>query len=88
VPGIIVALFATRATVLLGALTDACGFFVSFHRHSGYGSIAVGNILPERQFVPAVLRELAILVVIGTAVVALGTWLRRRLTCVGADHDG
>ena len=84
-PGIIVGLFATRRSGLLGAIAYTLGALVSFYWHGGHGSIAVGNILPEREFIPSLLCAFVLLGASGAAMALFGTWLRHRLTCVGAD---
>jgi hypothetical protein len=84
-PGIIIGIFATRRSGLLGAIAYTLSALVSFYWHGGHGTIAVGNILPEREFIPSLLRTFVLLGALGAAMVLFGTWLKPRLTCVGAD---
>jgi hypothetical protein len=86
VPGISVGFFATYRPILLSVCAYTFGTLVSFYRHGGNGSIAVGNLLPERQFVPAILREFAIIVAIGVVMALIGAWLRHRLTIGSSDR--
>ena len=79
IPGIGVGFFATRKPALLSALVYGVGAKVSFFWHGGNGTIAVGDILPERQFLQPILREMIVFVAIGLATGLLGGWLRRRL---------
>ena len=79
VPGIAVGCFATRKPALLSAIAYGLGSIVSFFWHGGNGSIAVGNILPERQFILPILCEMTVFVAIGLAMGLMGGWLRRRL---------
>jgi hypothetical protein len=79
VPGIGVGLFSTRKPALISAIAYGIGAMVSFLWHGGNGSIAVGNILPERQFILPILGEVAVIVAIGFAMGLIGAWLRRRL---------
>jgi predicted cobalt transporter CbtA len=86
VPGVGVGLFVTRRSLWFSGVAYALGALIGFYEHGGNGSIAVGHILPERQLIPYVLREIAIFVVIGAVMGLLGAWLRHRLTIGSSDH--
>src|SRR5271154_375182 len=78
VPGVAVGFLVTRRSALIGAIVYGIGAVLSFAYHGGNGSIALGNILPERQFILPILREWALFVAIGLATGAYGAWLKRR----------
>jgi hypothetical protein len=86
VPGLGVGLFVTRRSVWFSGIAYALGVLIGFYAHGGNGSIAVGNILPERQLIPYVLREIGIFIVIGAVMGLVGGWLRNRLTIGSSDR--
>jgi hypothetical protein len=86
VPGVGVGLFVTRGSVWFSGVAYALGALIGFYEHGGNGSIAVGNILPERQLIPYVLREIGIFIVIGAVMGLLGAWLRHRLAIGSSDR--
>jgi len=87
VPGICIGLFATYRPILFSVCAYMLGTLGSFYWHGGNGSIAVGNLLPERQFIPAIFREFAIIIAIGVVMSLIGAWLRHRLT-IGSSERG
>jgi hypothetical protein len=86
VPGIGVGLFVTRRSMWFSSVAYALGGLIGFYQHGGNGSIAVGNILPDRHLIPYALREMGIVVVIGAVMGLLGAWLRRRLITGSSDN--
>jgi hypothetical protein len=79
VPGVGVGFLVARRAALIGATVYGISAVVSFSYHGGNGSIALGNILPERQFILPILREWAVFIAIGFATGAYGAWLQRRI---------
>jgi hypothetical protein len=65
-PGIGLGFFLTRKAALVSAIVYGIGATVGFCWDGGNGSIAIGNVLPERQFILPILREMAVIVAIAT----------------------
>jgi hypothetical protein len=78
VPGVAVGYLVARRSTLIGAIVYGISAWVSFAYHGGSGSIALGNVLPERQFILPILREWLVFVAIGFATAAYGASLHRR----------
>jgi hypothetical protein len=85
-PGIAVGYLVTRRPLWLSAFAYAIGGLIGFFYHGGNGSIDAGSILPEPHYLPYVLRELGIFVVIGAAMGFFGGWLRHRLTIASSER--
>jgi len=78
VPGVAVGFLVTRRSALIGAIVYGMSAVVNFYYHGGNGSIALGNISPERQFILPIFREWLVFVAIGFVTGAYGSWLQRR----------
>jgi hypothetical protein len=86
VPGFEIGFYVTKKPVLLGAIACGLGESIGIYRSNFYGYRAIGDFLPERQYMLYALQDILIWAAIGGAMAWTGAWLRRRLTIGWSDR--
>jgi hypothetical protein len=86
VPGLTIGLYVTKRAGALSAIAYALGEFIAIYCSNWFGYRAVGDFLPERQYLLDALLGVLIWAVVGGVMGLLGRWVRHRLTIGSSDR--
>jgi hypothetical protein len=86
VPGVAVGFYVTKRAAAFGAAAYVLGELIAIYRSNWFGYRAVGDFLPERQFLLYALRGVLIMAAIGVVMGWTAAKLRQRLTIGWSDR--
>ena len=78
--GIVIGFYVIKRVIVFGAVAYALGELIVIFRHNWFGYRAVGDFLPERQYLLYGLRGVLIMAAIGGVMAWAAARLRHRLT--------